>query len=97
MSDVVLPGWAKSYNNPQALIERIMRYFHRKSRPVYLGEISIETGLSLKKTEELLQCFVEAQLIKPATSETLKKLGSDESSVVFVLSGSSDLKFAYLE
>jgi len=54
---------------PPATLEKIVNYFHRVSRPVYVGFVSMEIGYSLAQTEVMMSTLRSRGLIRPLTTD----------------------------
>lgn len=74
---------------------KVLRYFHRAGRPVLLGEISLEIGCSLIRTENTLILLLDDGIISLLSSEELLALGRDVRCQVYKLTGKRDMTIAY--
>lgn len=81
----------------EMVVEKILRYLHKVIRPVFLGEFSIEAGISLQKAEHYAAYLVETGQIRLANKGELLKLGAEPGSHVYVLIPPRDLKIAHGE
>jgi hypothetical protein len=61
--------------------------FHRLRRPVFIGELSVESGLSLTETHGLIDDFVLRGLVRQATSDEKRSMGVRDDCHVYVLNG----------
>ena len=91
-----MPVWFRQQGPAfETVVEKIMRYFHRVYRPVFLGEISIDIGLGLDRTEEYVKHLVEEGVLRAATREEILRADGREDSLIFVLVGPRELKMAH--
>lgn len=93
-----MPTWVKRHigPTPQEVAGKIIRYFHKVSRPVYLGEISLEIGFNLPRTESYVDDLVHEGLIRRATKEEIARVDGVTGANVFVLIGPSSVKLAHM-
>jgi hypothetical protein len=56
-------------SHPPAALEKIVSYFHRVTRPVYVGFVSVEIGYSLERTEAMMALLADAGVIRPLTTD----------------------------
>lgn len=93
-----MPQWiARSTNlDHEMVVERILRHLHKVIRPVFLGEFSIEAGISLQKAEHYATFLEETGQIRPATALEISKLGGDPGSYVYVLIAPRELRLAHI-
>mgnify|MGYP006300739577 CR=1 FL=1 len=76
--------------------EEALRHFHRVDRPVFLGELSLVVGMSLRRTEDVLRELVEGGHVRPATREELSALGVDPTATeAHVLTRSASMSLAH--
>lgn len=60
--------WISGGRRPsRAVLDRIVGYFHRVARPVYLGHAAVEVGYSLNQTQAMFEALQEAGVLKPLT------------------------------
>jgi hypothetical protein len=92
-----MPTWIARPKPPsQDLTRKILRYFHRVSRPVFLGQIALEIGHSLSKTEDWVEDLVESGELRRATHEEMLRIDASEIALVYVLVGKPDPRFAFM-
>ena len=68
---------------------------HRMARPTYLGNISLELGRSLVKTEEMVQCLVDDGQLRFLSHKELRMIGAEDVSIVCVLVDRHNPTLAY--
>jgi len=92
-----MPRWiARSTNlDHEMVVEKILRHLHKVIRPVFLGEFSIEAGISLQKAEHYAVYLQETGQIRAATGSELLRIGAEPGSHVYVLIAPRDLKIAH--
>jgi len=74
----------ESFNKiPAGTQERIVSLFHRAARPMFLGQISLEIGWSLERTELMLNELVGLGVLRRALPEEMRKIGAvtDDANV----------------
>ena len=79
----------ESFNKiPAGTKERIVSLFHRAARPVFLGQVSLEIGWSLERTEIMLNELVVSGVLRRAFPDEMRKIGAvTDDSNVYVLVG----------
>lgn len=70
---------------PQAALEKIVGYFHRVDRPVYLGFVALEIKYSLEQTRAMFEALHDAGVLRPLTVEEKRRHRIDERGDVWVL------------
>lgn len=74
------------FNNiPDSVFQKIIQLFHRSTRPLFLGQISLEIGWSLERTEKMIQLLISQHVIRCADVSELKFVDAHPESNVFVL------------
>ena len=73
-----------------------MRLFHKSTRPLYLGEISVSIGYSLVRTHEFVSDLILSGKLRNANQEDLKIVDGRPGDTVFALVGRPDLSKAYI-
>lgn len=74
---------------------RMMAHMNTVTRGVYVGELSVESGLTLRKTDILVEELVESGLLRWSTAEELHRMGVPEGAQALQLSVARELKLAY--
>lgn len=74
-------GWEPT----QAAIQKILAYFHRLDRPVYLGFIAMEVGYSLDQTQSMCETLRDAGVLRQLTTEEKLSKQIDVRGNVWVL------------
>lgn len=69
---------------PQRAIESIVYLLQRIAQPIYMGDISIEIGYSLNRTEEMLGYLESVGIVRKLLTSDLKKFGFREDTNVYV-------------
>ena len=89
--------WIKKFRGqaPELVVEKIMRFLHRVSRPVYLGEIAMDIGFSIAQTEEFINDLVDQGYIRRGTKKEINTLGGCPDAVVIALNGKHNLQMAH--
>ena len=89
--------WVKRFHGlePDVVITKIMRYFHKVHRPIYLGELSIDLGFSLTQTENFIYELIDRGIIRQASVKEIYDIGGRSDSFVFVLIGPHNPKLEY--
>jgi DNA-binding MarR family transcriptional regulator len=67
------------------LHDRVVRMLARLQRPVFLGEIAIEIGVSLSQAESAIKRMVMAGLVRPATPQEISRVNGRSDAVVYAL------------
>lgn len=70
---------------PQAALEKIVSYFHRVDRPVYLGVLALEIRYSLDQTQAMFEALHDAGVLRPLSVEEKRARQLDERGNVWVL------------
>jgi hypothetical protein len=70
---------------PQTALEKIIRYFHRATKPVYMGFVSAEIGFSLERTQLMLDTLVDEKIIRRLSEDDKKAMKIDVRANVYVL------------
>ena len=70
---------------PQVVLDRIVSYFHRVERPVYVGTLAVEFRYQLAQVEFMLDLLTERGLIRPLTVEEKKAAYIDVRGNVYRL------------
>ena len=76
-------------------VKKILKYLHRIHGPIFLGNISIEIGYSLLRTERIMEHMFDAGLVRLAKEEELRSIGADYNSIAYVLVGDRNVFIAY--
>lgn len=76
------------------VVQRIVRFFHHQAKPVLLGAISMDVGLSLARAQEAVDDLVDGGIVKALTNE--EKLAANMSirANAYVLVGKPNLTIA---
>lgn len=78
--------WFKDRKEPpQRALEKIVGYFHRVDRPVYLGYVALEIGYSLDQTQAMCEALHDAGVLRPLTTEEKQSLQIDVRGNLWVL------------
>lgn len=78
--------WFNEKNEPpQAALEKIVGYFHRVDRPVYLGVIALEIRYSLDQTLAMFEALHDAGVIRPLSDDEKRKFQIDIRGNVWTL------------
>lgn len=78
--------WFKDAKEPpQKALQKIVSYFHRVDRPVYLGYVSVEVGYSLAQTEDMLHALEDAGVVRQLTAQEKVELQIDSRANIWVL------------
>jgi len=64
-----------------------MRSMHR---PFYLGEIALETGMSFKRTECMIDYLIANNNVRAATKQEIQQIDAPDGEFVFVYSGGAE-------
>lgn len=70
---------------PQVALEKIVSFFHRLDRPVYLGFIATEVKYSLEQTRAMLDVLHDAGAVRPLSVEEKRAQGLDERGDIWML------------
>lgn len=70
---------------PRVALEKIVGYFHRVDRPVFLGYVALEVGYSLDQTQSMLDALGEAGVVRPLTDEEKRSRKIDVRGNLWVL------------
>ena len=83
--------------NIQRLLKRIIKFFHKVSRPTFIGPISVDLGISIRQLQLLIDVLVDNQLIRKAYLDELHNMGlsPDSGSVVYVLTSRAEVRLAH--
>jgi hypothetical protein len=73
----------------------VLRYMHRVARPSYLGNISIELGRSLGRTEAIVLQMCDEGLLRFLNRKELTAIGAEDSAVVCALVDRHNPTLAY--
>lgn len=79
---------------PQAL-RIIVSLFHRVTRPLYMGVVSLEIGWGLQHTQEMFDLLEERGEIRPATLDEKRAAGMSSVANAYVLVGARSLSKAH--
>lgn len=83
---VTMSKWYRGDTRPpQVALEKILYYFRRVNRPIYLGSAALEVGYALSPTEAMFEVLEESGLIRPLTILEKRNLGVDERGSIYVL------------
>ena len=78
--------WFKDRKEPpQRALEKIVGYFHRVDRPVYLGVVACEIGYSLDQTQSMFEALHDAGVLRPLTTEEKQSRQIDVRGNLWVL------------
>jgi hypothetical protein len=69
----------------QAVLQKILAYFHRVNRPVYLGFVAIEIGYGLDKTQAMCEALRDAGALRQMTTEEKRSQQIDVRGNLWVL------------
>lgn len=87
----------ESFNTiPDAVLDKIVKMFHRVGCPLMLGAISADVSWSLERTEMMLDSLIEKGIVRRATRQELEVLGLSVAANVYVLIGTASLSRAGL-
>lgn len=79
----------KWFNNgkelPRAALQKIVGYFHRVDRPLYMGYVSLEIGYSLDQTEAMLVALSDVGIVRQLSVDELKAMKVDVRANMWVL------------
>ena len=67
------------------IIDRIISYMYRFSRPVYVGFIALEIGYSLARTQVMMDDLVLEGRVRAFTVDEKKRLGMHPDANIWVL------------
>lgn len=85
----VLEQMTKWFNGgkepPQAALEKIVSYFHRVDRPVYLGVLALEIRYSIEQTQAMFEALHDAGVLRPLTPEEKQARQLDVRGNVWIL------------
>lgn len=70
---------------PQVALEKIVSFFHKLDRPVYLGFIATEIKYSLEQTRAMLDVLHDAGAVRPLSVEEKRAHGLDERDDIWTL------------
>jgi hypothetical protein len=65
--------------------QKIVSYFHRVDRPVYLGFVALEIRYSLEQTRAMFEVLHDVGVLRPLTVEEKRAQHIDERGEVWVL------------
>jgi hypothetical protein len=68
-------------------IARVVSYFNRSEHPVWLGQVALDIGHSLERTQQLFDDLVEQGVIRRMTGEEKAKAKIEQVANVYVLVG----------
>lgn len=70
---------------PPKVLEKIVGYFNRMSRPIYLGYVATEIGYSLAQTQAMVDSLVELGTLRAMTDEEKVSMKFDVRGNIYVL------------
>lgn len=79
---------------PTRIVELIVRYFHKQAKPVYLGRIASEVGISLERAQETVDDLCHDGIVRIVEPDEKKRAGLSERANVYVLTGEPNLTLA---
>lgn len=79
---------------PSRIVEKIVRFFHHQAKPVLLGPISMDVGLSLARAQEAVDDLVDAGIVRPLTLDEKLAANMGSRANAYVLVGKPDLTVA---
>ncbi len=80
---------------PQPVIERIVKLFHQQAKPIYLGAVCLEVGVSIARAQEAVDDLCDKGIVRAATNEEKRSVGMSERSNSYTLVGPPNLTLAY--
>lgn len=83
-----------SQEDQPSILESI-RFFHRSTRPILLGELSLYVGLSLDRSRMIVNVLLERGIIRHATFDELAAIDVSKNAVAYVLAVQPSLNLAY--
>lgn len=84
--------------NAKRLLNRAVKYFHKIARPMYVGPLALELGISLKQLQVLIDVLEDNNLIRRASEEEISSMGiwKDKNvPIVYALSENARPELAY--
>ena len=69
------------------LVIKIMTYMWSHQRPTYIGQLSLEAGLSIERTEILIEHLIKSGSIKKLSNDEVLAAGYNHGGIMVVLSG----------
>ena len=85
---LVMSSLAVFSSDPQFWLkmhQRALSLIRKHSRPVLLGEISLETRLNLRQTREMLNDLMELKIVRELDEEEVKRYPNMYAGYAFVL------------
>lgn len=65
------------------VLRKIVVYFRKTERPLFLGQIALEIGYSLEQTEYFLESLASMGLVQQLSAPEVKDLFLKEHSVLY--------------
>ena len=73
----------------------ILYHCHKKSRPLFIGELASDIGWSIERTESYVEYMILNGEIRNASPEEIKKMACIDSARLCTIIGSSDPKYSH--
>ena len=70
---------------PQAALDKIVNYFHRLEKPVFIGQVALYVGYSIEQTEAMLAALIDVGVIRIMTRDEKNVQGMDPRACVYTL------------
>lgn len=67
------------------IVHRIVRHLRSRARPVYLGELCVETGVSLSTMEAIVEELTDRGALRLLTEREKLQAGIDRRGVIVIL------------
>ena len=80
-------------DNPSTV--EAIRYFHNSTRPVLLGHLSLHLGLSLERTQLIVDDLVVRNIVRHATTRELITIDVSSKASAYVLIDPPELNIAF--
>jgi len=78
--------FSKSFDAiPESTFNKIVMLFHRSMRPLFLGQVSMDIGWSLERTEMMINCLIGKGVLRHASLSERTYLGVDANANIFAL------------
>ena len=74
-----------SHRPPSEALEKIVSCFHRSNKALYLGQVALEIGWSLERTQQMIELLVEDNVLRPATEDEKQRVNLSSHAVIYVL------------
>jgi len=78
------------------LASRAAMLFHRKLRPVYVGTVSLEIGVGLKRTMIIIDAMVRAGHLRRLQRKELRAIDAPKGAFVYVLASERHIGWGYM-